>query len=85
MTEIDDVVQGLDKNIEFLKEAEDVSINDIKGLMIDMIGIMRDLWEKFAGVFKASDKLKEIEKPTKEEKYLEKDIDKDQDLKSLYL
>jgi len=85
--EIEDVIQGLDKNINFLEKTEKgVSEIDVKGLLIDIIGTIRDMWEKFNNVFEMVDKLKEIEDSAKKgEKNREKDIDKDQDLRSLYL
>lgn len=84
MTEIDDVIQGLDKNIEFLKNPYRLENKDIKGLLIDILGTIRDMWEKFNNVFSMVDKLKEIEKSTEEEKYEEKDIN-NQDIRNLYL
>jgi len=85
--QIEDVIQGLDKNINFLEKTEKgVSEIDVKGLLIDIIGTIRDMWEKFNNVFEMVDKLKEIEDSAKKgEKNREKDIDKDQDLRSLYL
>jgi len=84
MTEIEDVIQGLDKNIEFLKTAEDVKMSDIKGLLLDVIGTMRDLWEKFDNVFKMMEEIQEIEKATKKGEKLEEDSE-NKDLKRLYL
>jgi len=84
--QIEDVIEGLDKNIEFLENPYRLENKDIKGLLIDILGTIRDMWEKFNNVFDMVDKLKEIEESAKKgEKNREKDIDKDQDLRSLYL
>jgi len=85
MTEIEDVIQGLDKNIEFLKSPYRLENNDIKGLLLDIMGTMKDMWEKFNNVFKMVDKLSEIEKVAEKREAIEKnDLDKDQDLRNLY-
>jgi len=83
MTEIEDVIQGFDKNIEFLEKTEKgITEINIRGLLIDLFGTMRDMWEKFANVFEMVEKLNEIEKG---QKYEEKIDPNNQDLKSLYL
>jgi len=85
MTEIEDVIQGLDKNIEFLKNPYRLENNDIKGLLLDILGMMKDMWEKFNNVFKMMDEVHKIEESAKEELCREKnDLDKDQDLRNLY-
>lgn len=85
MTEIDEVINGLDKNIQFLESPYRLENKDIKGLLIDVIGTMRDLWQKFADVFKMMDEINEINKAIKNEKLHEEIPLKDQDLKNLYL
>jgi len=78
MNEIEDVIQGLDKNIEFLENPYRLENKDIKGLLIDILGTIRDMWEKFNDVFKMVDKVKEIEETTEKEiKYEEKNGNED--------
>ena len=85
MNEIEDVIQGLDKNIKFLKSPYRLENKDIKGLLLDIMGTMKDMWEKFNNVFKMVDKLSEIEKVAEKREAIEKnDLDKDQDLRNLY-
>ena len=79
MNEISEVIQGLDKNIKFLETTEKgITEIDIKGLLIDILGTIRDMWEKFDNVFKMMDKVKEIEKAAeKGEKYREENSNED--------
>lgn len=83
MTEIEEVIQGLDKNIKFLKSPYRLENKDIKGLLIDVIGTMRDLWEKFDNVFKMMDKVKEIEEASEKGELYEEE-NGNEDVRRLY-
>ena len=85
MTEIEDVIESFDKNIEFLKNPHRLKNKDIKGLLLDIIGIMKDMWEKFNNVFKMMDEVKEIEEATKKGEKFEEMDSENKDLKRLYL
>lgn len=83
--EIKEIIEALDKNIEFLESPYRLENKDIKGLLIDLIGTIRDMWENLEEVFGTVDKLKETEEATKKEKKFEEKPNDNQDIKNLYV
>ena len=79
---IKEIINALDKNIKCLEEVEEINISDVKTLLIDLFGTMRDLWVKLDSVFGKFDELNAINEATeKGENYEEKISD---DVERLY-
>jgi len=85
--EIKEVVERLDSNIESLKECDEITIDNIREVLIDLIGIIKNIWEQFGDVYQLVSKIQEIEEATeKGEKYEEEiDEDKTNDIKGIYI
>lgn len=86
MTEIEGVIEDLEKNINILNDVEEINLKDAQNLLTVIFEVLKDFLEKFLPVFKMVDKLTEIEKATEKGEKLGEKIDpNNQDLKSLYL
>ncbi len=83
--EINSVIGALDINIKNLEEADEINLKDVQVLLIDLFGVIRDLWEQLGKVFAKFNKINDIEKSTaKGEKYKENNkVTKD--IERLYL
>jgi len=82
--EIKEVMEGLDNNLKNLEEAEEISMGDIKYLLTQLFGVIKDLFERFEFVFVKTEQIKEIEKATEESKEYREKMDNN-DIKRLYL
>ncbi len=82
--EIEEVIESLDKNIKNLEEAEQINMIDVQTLLIDLFGIIKDLFVRFEFIFAQSEKIKELEKATEKGKLYEEKAD-NEELKRLYL
>ena len=85
--EIEEIIKGLDSNIEKLEEASRITLKDTKELLIDLFGSLRDMWEQFKGIFEKFAEVEEIEKATEKGELYKKEVEhnKNPDLGSLYL
>ena len=82
--EIEEVIESLDKNIKNLEEAEEINMIDVQTLLIDLFGVIKDLFVRFEFIFEQSEKIKELEKATDNEELYEEKAD-NEELKRLYL
>ena len=82
--EIEEVIESLDKNIKNLEEAEQINMIDIQTLLIDLFGVIKDLFVRFEFIFEQSEKIKELKKATDNEELYEEKAD-NEELKRLYL
>jgi len=83
--EIKKVIETLDKNIQSLEQAEEITLQDVKEFLIDLMGSTRDMWEEFSDIFIRINDIKEKDKDNEEEKNSEIPPEKVQDIKGLYL
>jgi len=84
--QIEEIINALDTNLKNLEDARGMTMGDVKEFLLDLLGTVRDMWERFKGFFEEMDKLKEIEEATeKGEKYTDhsKKIN-DNDVERLY-
>ena len=77
-------MEGLDNNLKNLEEAEEIGMGDVKYLLAQLFGVMKDLFERFEFVFIKTEQIKEIEKATEEGKEYREKMDNN-DIKRLYL
>ena len=82
--EIEEVIESLDKNLKNLEEAEQINMIDVQTLLIDLFGVIKDLFVRFEFIFEQSEKIKELEKATDNEELYEEKAD-NEELKRLYL
>ena len=60
--EIKEVMEGLDTNLKNLEDAEEINMVDVKTLLIELFGVIKDLFERFEYVFVKTEQIKKIEK-----------------------
>jgi len=82
--EIKEVMAALDQNLKNLEGAEEINMKDVKTLLIEVFGVIKDLFERFQFVFVKTEQIKEIEKATEEGKEYREKMDNN-DIKRLYL
>ncbi len=80
---IKEVMEAIDKNIKGLEEVEDkIDLDDVRTLLIDLYGIIKNLWGQLEDVFIRTEEIKKIEEATlKGEEYEVKITD---DVERLY-
>jgi len=83
--EIKEVIEAIDKDIQSILTSKDFDIEDVKMHLIDLWGIMKDLWLRFEGIFSKMLIIKEIEEATEKGELYEEKTEENQDLKNLYL
>lgn len=82
---IDEIINALDFNLNSLGEARGMTMADVKLFFLDILGTIRDMWERLQGFFEEMDKLKEIEKAAKKGKTYEKKEIKDPEIRRLFI
>jgi len=83
--EIKEVVERIDSNIKSLREAEVINIKDVQGCLIDLMEIIRDMWEDFSEVFVRLKELMNIEEAN-EKGEIYKEVSKNKnDVKMMFL
>jgi len=82
--EIKEVMAALDQNLKNLEGAEEINMKDVKTLLIEVFGVIKDLFERFQFVFIKTEQIKDIEKATEEGKEYREKMDNN-DIKRLYL
>lgn len=85
--QIEKIIEALDINIKNLEEANRMTMMDVKTFILDILGTMRDMWERLKDFFLEMQKIKEIEECTeKGEKYKQEiSEEKKSDLEGIYL
>ena len=58
--EIKEVVEGINNNIKLLEEAEQINFVDVKTLLVMVFGTLKDLFERFQGVFEKVEKVNRL-------------------------
>ncbi len=81
--DIKEVIVALDKNLKNLETAEEINMTDVKTLLTELFGVIKDLFERFEYVFVKTEKIKEIEEATKKGEVYEEKVD-NEDIKRLY-
>jgi len=61
---IKEVMEAIDKNIKGLEDAEEINLSDIRTLLIDLYGIIKNLWGQLEDVFIYTEEIKKIEEAT---------------------
>ena len=80
---IKEVMEAIDKNIKGLEEVEEINISDVRTLLIDLYGIIKNLWGQLEDVFIYTKEIKKIEEATLKGKEYEVKIS--DEAKMLYL
>ncbi len=80
--EINKVIEGIEKNIRAVLLNKDFTLDDAKMNIIDVLGVLKDMWIRFQDVFTRVNELIEIEKNDIENNTKTEEND---DLKNLYL
>ncbi len=81
---IKEVMEAIDKNIKGLEEVKDkIDLDDVRTLLIDLYGIIKNLWKELEDVFIYTKEIKEIEEATLKGKEYEVKIS--DEAKMLYL
>lgn len=79
--QIEEIKNALDENLKTLNEAKGLTMADVKWLLLELIGTVRDMWERFETFFIEMDRVNKINKATeKGEKY-----EDNTDVKKLYI
>ncbi len=66
-TQIDEIIKALDFNLNNLDEARGMTMADVKDFLLDILGTVRDMWERFQSFFEEMDKLNKIKNDTKKD------------------
>ena len=62
---IKEVMEAIDKNIKGLEEVKDkIDLDDVRTLLIDLYGIIKNLWGQLEDVFIYTEEIKKIEEAT---------------------
>lgn len=61
---IKEIIEALDKNIKGLEEVKEINLIDVKTLLIDLFGTIRDMWEGLRDIFIKVEKISIINTPT---------------------
>ncbi len=81
---IKEVMEAIDKNIKGLEEVKDkIDLDDVRTLLIDLYGIIKNLWGQLEDVFIYTEEIKKIEEATLKGKEYEVKIS--DEAKMLYL
>ena len=85
--QIEEIIKALDFNLKNLEESRGMTMLDVKAFILDLLGTVRDMWERFQPFFDEMEKLKQINEATKKgKKYNGEGIpESDIDIKNLYL
>lgn len=84
--QIEEIIKTLDYNLKSLEDARGMTMADVKDFFLDILGTVRDMWERFRPFFEEMEKLAKIKDSTKKgEKYREEIPEDDMDIKNLYL
>lgn len=59
--EINEVVEGIDNNIKLLEGAEQINLHDVQTLLVMVFGTLKDLFERFQGVFEKVEEVKKLQ------------------------
>lgn len=82
---IKNVIGAIDINIKNLEDADEINLTDVQTLLLDLFGVMRDLWEKLDEIFIKFNKISDIEKSTAEGKKYTENNKLIKDVERLYL
>ncbi len=84
--QIEQIINALDFNLKNLDDARGMTMADVKEFLLDILGTVRDMWERFEPFFMEMEKVKKIEEATKKgEKYREEIPEADMDVKQMFL
>lgn len=83
--QIEQIIKALDFNLKNLEDARGMTMCDVRDFILDLLGTVRDMWERFQPFFTEMEKLKQIKDSTKKGIKCEKEEIKDPEIKRLYL
>ncbi len=82
---IKEVIEGIEKNIRSILHSKDFTLDEAKMCIIDVLGVLKDMWIRFQAVFERTEEIEKIEKATKKGKKYKEEKITNLDIKNLYL
>lgn len=82
--QIEQIINALDFNLKNLDDARGMTMADVKEFLLDLLGTVRDMWERFQPFFTEMEKLKQVKNTTEKGEKKKKEILED-DIENLYL